>query len=242
MYLLLACMYWNTDVDPPPPPRIYRARQTWPCRCLWAVQILHMFYICFNMASHVKPVKCNSTRGRARNSRRNCRENSWIYRPTTKHLFLDTGRYIHRANGEPPPYVNRSQIPCHPLKNYKKNHTIVIWFSPTTSFQCIQCNSYGNMPFRISRSSALRLKNSDRVIFNLSLLKYDVNFFKLDVKNLQESIKHNFTQVFFCSFLILSTCFIKKIYFSLVIGSYIYTSYRNSYAVAISLMIKCVSL
>jgi len=80
--------------------------------------------------------------------------------------------------------------------------------------------SFGNIPFRVSRSksSALRLRNSDYVIFNLFLSRYDANFFKLDAKNLQESIKRNFTQVFFC-FLVLSTYFIKKIYFFLVIGS-----------------------
>jgi len=54
------------------------------------------------------------------------------------------------------------------------------------------------------------------------------------------TIKHIFTQFFWklfsFLFLVLSICFVKEIYFSLVIGS---ISIYPSYAVAISLIIKC---
>jgi len=58
--------------------------------------------------------------------------------------------------------------------------------------------SYGKMPLRVSKSkfSADKLQNSCWIIRSLSLLRYDANLSKFKVKNLYESIKRNFMQVF----------------------------------------------
>ena len=92
-------------------------------------------------------------------------------------------------------------------------------------------HSYKNIPLRVSKSksSKLRLRNSDRVIFNLSLSKYDANFSKLILRNLNKSINRNFIQVFFWSFLMLSTCFVNEMYFSLIMGSSSVRPLRDNY-------------
>jgi len=61
--------------------------------------------------------------------------------------------------------------------------------------------SYGKMPLRVSKSkfSADNLENSRCIIRSLSLLKYDANLSKLEVRNLYESINRNFMLFFFCS-------------------------------------------
>ena len=74
-------------------------------------------------------------------------------------------------------------------------------------------------------------------IRSLSLLRKDDNLFKLEVRNLYESMKRNVTQ-FFWSFLTLSTCLVNEIFFLFVIGN---NSTCPSYAVVISLMMKCAS-
>jgi len=45
--------------------------------------------------------------------------------------------------------------------------------------------------------SADKLKNLRYIIRSLFLLRYDVNFFKLDARNLNESIKRNVIKIFF---------------------------------------------
>jgi len=122
---------------------------------------------------------------------------------------------------------NHSQVQCRLLTNYKIIRTKV-----TCILQFFDAVVLGNIPLRVNRSSRLRFRNSDRVIFNLSLSSYDANFSKLDSKNLYESINYNFIQVFFWSFLsiVLSTCFVNEIYFSLVMRS---SSVHPLYMVAI---------
>ena len=120
---------------------------------------------------------------------------------------------------------NRSQIPCHPLKNYKKNYGN----SVSSIFSTQSTYSYRNISFRVSRSKSSVLRNSDRIIFNLSLSRYNANFSNLDARNLQESIK------FYTSFLLLifSTVnmfckIIKEIYiFFFSYRKYIYTSFTR---------------
>jgi len=87
--------------------------------------------------------------------------------------------------------------------------------------------SYGNIPLCVNRSKFFALKNFDRVIFNLSLSRYDANFSKLDVKNLNESI-NRFIK-FFLLFLVLSTNFVNEVYFSLVMGNSSVHPLRGSY-------------
>ena len=111
---------------------------------------------------------------------------------------------------------NRSRIWCHSLKNYKRNHAIFGFLQLFDSVNVfVRKYIFSREQIEILRTEVKKFY----VIFNLSLSRYDANFSKLDAKNLQESIKCNFTQVFFCSFLVLSTYFVNEIYFSLVIGN-----------------------
>jgi len=99
--------------------------------------------------------------------------------------------------------------------------------------------SYGKTLFRVNSSkfSTENLENSRGNVLSLSLLRKDANLSRLEVlRNLYESINRNFTQVFLSLFLVFLTFFVNEIYFSFVIGS---KSTCPSYAVAISLMIKC---
>jgi len=70
--------------------------------------------------------------------------------------------------------------------------------------------SYGKMPFRVSKYkfSADKLQNLRCIIRNLSLLRYDANLSKLEVRNLYESIKRNFMLFFFRLSSVLSTFFV----------------------------------
>jgi len=81
--------------------------------------------------------------------------------------------------------------------------------------------SYGKMPLRVNKSkfSADNLKNSRCIIRSLSLLRYDVNLSKFEMRNLYESMKRNFMLFFFRSSSVLLTFFVNEIYFSFVIGS-----------------------
>jgi len=64
--------------------------------------------------------------------------------------------------------------------------------------------------------SSDKLENSYCSICSLSLLRKDANLSKVEARNLYESINYNFTQ-FFLSTLILSTCFVNEIHFSLIV-------------------------
>jgi len=76
---------------------------------------------------------------------------------------------------------------------------------------------YGKMPLRVSKSkfSADNLKNLRCIIRRLSLLRYNANLSKLEVRNLYESIKRNFILFFFCSSSVLLTFLMRYIFLSL---------------------------
>jgi len=79
------------------------------------------------------------------------------------------------------------------------NHAMITGLS--SYFSTLSLYSYGKIPLRISKSkfSADKLQNSRCIIRSLSLLRYDANLSKLEVKNLYESIKRNFILFFFYS-------------------------------------------
>ena len=157
----------------------------------------------------------------------------------TRHRFSSTDHCTRRAFGwrivaiRSPRERNRSRIRYRPLTNCKKcsGKRVSCNFSAQSTY------SYGKTPLRVnnSNSSSGSVENFERIIFNLFLSR-------LVLRNLKESIKRNFTQFLWELFsvlsLVLSTCFVKEMYFSLVIRN---TSTRPSYAVAISLIIKCAS-
>jgi len=119
--------------------------------------------------------------------------------------------------------------------NCKMIRAMVNTSHPTFSTQSMY--SYRKAPFRVNRSkfSADKLQNSRYNILSLSLLRTDANLSRLVLRNLHESINHNFIQNFLSLFSVLLTFFVNEIYFSFIIGS---NSTCPSYAVAISLMIN----
>ena len=74
---------------------------------------------------------------------------------------------------------------------------------------------YGKTPFRVKRLkfSSDKLENSRYNIRSLSLLRKDANLSKLEARNLNKFINCNTF-----SFLVLLTCLVNEIYFSLVIS------------------------
>jgi len=81
--------------------------------------------------------------------------------------------------------------------------------------------SYGKMPFRVKSLKSLitNFENSDRVIFNFSILRNDTDLSRL-LKNLYESMNRNLIQFRESDFSVISlTCFVNEMYFSLLIDN-----------------------
>jgi len=136
-----------------------------------------------------------------------------------------------RSDRESLPYAcsrrehNRSRIRYRLLTNWKIIRAMVS--ACPAIFRRSQCIRTERHLFVWEDRNPLRLQNSERTIFNLSLSRYDANLSRLTFRNLKESMNLNFTSFFWKFFsvllsLVLSTCLMNEIYFSFVIDSIIH--------------------
>jgi len=148
------------------------------------VQILYLYALTWH--PRWSQIRCNSTQGRARNSRCNW-GNFWKCRPTTIHLFLNTDCYIRRVFGWRitatrwwHAYIH-SQIPCCQSMSCRMTRE-----AASTIHSIFHCSQYN----RTEKRSFDRLKFSFDKMENSCLrnLRKDDNLSKLKkARNLCET-------------------------------------------------------
>jgi len=120
--------------------------------------------------------------------------------------------------------------------NYKTIRAVVNTCPPT--FWRNQCTCMEKCLCVWANRNFLLINYKIRVASVIYLYWDTMPIYLLEVRNLYESIKRNFMLFFFRLSSVLWTFFVNEIYFSFVIGN---KSTCPSYAVAISLIIKCAS-